>query len=887
MLAAGPPLIGRDALLAELAALHVAAGGSRALHVRGEPGSGRSRWCAEVAAHARNAGRRVVAVRGIEAERMVDLGVADDVARALGVPVPAGTTSVGLAASIAAALDDEPTTLVIDDLAWVDSASGGVLHRGLRLVTGDVVLATAGDVADPGDPWPRDHRLLTRLTDHQIGLLIERTATAAVRSRALRRLIGWADGSPGVAVELADAVSADGALDDVSRRLGDRQVEALARLGVGARRLLLLVAFAEDRGVARIATAAGVSEAEVRAELAHLPYPVRVVAHDAVHFRSPFVGRSLRAAVGAEEARAVRSALLPTAGPGESLRTRAASVVGADRDVAEELLADADAALARGALPLAAASARVAADVAVGAEQRCRALVVAAEAGIGLGDLTRAAEQLAAAEPATTRQVAEIAMVEFRLVFERDAAAAGAALQRAEAALGRGEGESDLRAELATWESFLAARDFRFGEMPQIMRRARDHAEASGSREHVGLTMAGSAVVTLFAGEPVDLDAVSAVVGELDPSIARHPVVDPAFMLATCHWVRGEFDTAYAISTERTTTSLESGDLAYSAFHVVLAYLAARATGRVVELEPLLDLVERRAREFRHDTADGLSLLLGYVRALDAGDDAAVALLEPSVLEIAVDGTQSQVEMLALFGEAICEGWQLGGRAAQAVALLGVHVERVLGSVVPEPTMQSSVVAGAEAAVLAGEAELARRWFAALGTDPWVERPHLEGSRRRVAALLATDAGDLEAALAHARAAIAMARDAGLVTHHARARWAEGRVHRAARRRREAAEAFADAAALFERAGLAAWRERCADDARRMGTTVSDEDDLGLSPSQRRTAELAASGATNTEIAARLGVSARTVESHLSATYRKLGIRRRSQLASALGTAMP
>jgi DNA-binding CsgD family transcriptional regulator len=55
-----------------------------------------------------------------------------------------------------------------------------------------------------------------------------------------------------------------------------------------------------------------------------------------------------------------------------------------------------------------------------------------------------------------------------------------------------------------------------------------------------------------------------------------------------------------------------------------------------------------------------------------------------------------------------------------------------------------------------------------------------------------------------------------------------------------------------------------------------------LTPSERRVAELAASGKTNRQIAQSLFVTLKTVEAHLSATYDKLDIESRSQLAAAL-----
>lgn len=51
-----------------------------------------------------------------------------------------------------------------------------------------------------------------------------------------------------------------------------------------------------------------------------------------------------------------------------------------------------------------------------------------------------------------------------------------------------------------------------------------------------------------------------------------------------------------------------------------------------------------------------------------------------------------------------------------------------------------------------------------------------------------------------------------------------------------------------------------------------------LTPSERRVAELAATGATNRQIAQQLYVTPKTIEVHLSATYRKLGITTRTQL---------
>ncbi|MFJ7996784.1 LuxR C-terminal-related transcriptional regulator [Streptomyces sp. NPDC096310] len=60
-----------------------------------------------------------------------------------------------------------------------------------------------------------------------------------------------------------------------------------------------------------------------------------------------------------------------------------------------------------------------------------------------------------------------------------------------------------------------------------------------------------------------------------------------------------------------------------------------------------------------------------------------------------------------------------------------------------------------------------------------------------------------------------------------------------------------------------------------------------LTASERRIAALAADGSTNAEISELLHLAKRTVETHLTSTYRKLGIRRRADLKTALSPLPP
>lgn len=60
-----------------------------------------------------------------------------------------------------------------------------------------------------------------------------------------------------------------------------------------------------------------------------------------------------------------------------------------------------------------------------------------------------------------------------------------------------------------------------------------------------------------------------------------------------------------------------------------------------------------------------------------------------------------------------------------------------------------------------------------------------------------------------------------------------------------------------------------------------------LTPTERRIADLVVAGRRNAEVAAELGLAVKTVETHLTRVYRKLGIRSRAELADARRTLRP
>ncbi|MEU6406423.1 LuxR C-terminal-related transcriptional regulator [Streptomyces sp. NPDC046985] len=138
-----------------------------------------------------------------------------------------------------------------------------------------------------------------------------------------------------------------------------------------------------------------------------------------------------------------------------------------------------------------------------------------------------------------------------------------------------------------------------------------------------------------------------------------------------------------------------------------------------------------------------------------------------------------------------------------------------------------------------------------------------------------------------AERAVRMLRDApeGAGPELAHALLAQGRALIAAGERAQARSRLREAAELAERLGASRLRV-LAETALRAGgarrATAARTGSGSLTGSERRIAQLAADGRTNTEIAALLHLARRTVETHLTSTYKKLGIRRRGELRRAL-----
>lgn len=121
---------------------------------------------------------------------------------------------------------------------------------------------------------------------------------------------------------------------------------------------------------------------------------------------------------------------------------------------------------------------------------------------------------------------------------------------------------------------------------------------------------------------------------------------------------------------------------------------------------------------------------------------------------------------------------------------------------------------------------------------------------------------------------------------HCRAAIELGTALRGSGEKREAREVLRRGLDMAQRFGAWALVERAEVELRASGARPRRRSLSGpesLTPAQHRVAEMAAGGASNKEIAQALFVTRRTVETHLTGAYAKLGISTREELPAALG----
>jgi DNA-binding CsgD family transcriptional regulator len=160
--------------------------------------------------------------------------------------------------------------------------------------------------------------------------------------------------------------------------------------------------------------------------------------------------------------------------------------------------------------------------------------------------------------------------------------------------------------------------------------------------------------------------------------------------------------------------------------------------------------------------------------------------------------------------------------------------------------------------------------------------PWALGVMARCRALLA---GDAPRADTDYRQSVAYLLETPVALALARSRLVYGEWLRRQRRRRDARDQLRMALDSFERMGARSFAGRARSELAATGEHVTERVEQAgsqLTPQESQIARLAAGGAANRDIATRLFLSAATVDYHLRAVFRKLGVTRRASLPRAL-----
>jgi len=186
-----------------------------------------------------------------------------------------------------------------------------------------------------------------------------------------------------------------------------------------------------------------------------------------------------------------------------------------------------------------------------------------------------------------------------------------------------------------------------------------------------------------------------------------------------------------------------------------------------------------------------------------------------------------------------------------------------------------------EAMIGLGRLEDAERFIVLLEDNgSRLDRPWMLAVGGRCRAMLLAAQGDIDAASTAAQNALAEHDRVPMPFERARTELVLGQIQRRQRKRDVASSTLQKAVDTFEALDTPLWAQRARNDLERASGARKRTE---LTASEQRVADLAATGATNREMAAALFISPKTVETNLSRIYRKLDIHSRAELGQIIG----
>jgi DNA-binding CsgD family transcriptional regulator len=816
--------------------------------------------------------------------------------------------AVALLGVIRALADTAPVLVGVDDVTWLDRSSAAALEYALRrLVTqpagllATVVSGSPASAPASGDPaaglrslrWQLPQQRLHRV---DVGALSLDSLAALLRDKGgaagswpeVLELCEASGGNPYLALELAAALGASGGRRGVGRPLPVPESlqplvqRRLRAMPAASQDVALLVAASAQPAVGLVLAACGDDQLAQDGLDAAEAAGVLQVAGGHVRFTHPLL-RSLHYSSATEGQRRRAHQRLAEAAvvPEERARHRALAAAGPDEQLAGELATAARVASRRGAAVAAAELADLAHEltppelVTARVERMTEAgrLHLTAFDPGGARRLLEAAIELC--EPGQVRAAAlhDLARViayseglpgcRSLLVQARDEAADGSALK---ALVHRDLG---FVMGIAT-DGFTSAAIAEF-------RAAQKIAGQIGDKALISQLLAFEAMTEFVIGNGLRRDLIERALAGRDPAVRVEMELRPRVVLS--HVLRSADDLAGArtLLAEEYAEAMAQGaetDLPFLLMHLVVVETWAG------NLELADEYAEYGYRVALAADSVTMRACMHCARAITWAFRGPLESARTEA-EAAIDaGMRSGVYYALLLG---CHALSLvelvsanpaGGRASLAAA---VEVTAQRGMVDPGFMALRPVPDYIESLVRLGDLAAAEPLLDSLEDRARrLDRAWALAAAGRCRALLMSARGDHDAASAALEQAFAAHERLEMPLELARTYLVAGDVARRARRRIEAREHVEAARQAFVRLGAVPWARRADAELARLGAARAAG--LDLTAAERRVASLVASGRTNREAAAELYMGLRTVETHLSAVYRKLGVRSRSEL---------
>jgi DNA-binding CsgD family transcriptional regulator len=789
-----------------------------------------------------------------------------------------------------------PVLCVVDDAQWLDRASAEVLGFVARRLLADRMgmLFAVWDgmeraVAFDGLP----DLPVGGLAEDEAHELLAVSAGGDVDPRVGERIVDETAGHPLALVEFSRELTAgelSGAMPltgplRFGGRLEELYLSRVRALPAEAQMLLLVVAADQLGDPAKIWRAAG--QLGIGPEAATLPTVERLVSWTSgVRFRHPLIRSIIYYGASSSARWRVHGALAAASDPERDPDRRAwhlsQAVPGPDEEAAAELEGSADRARGRGGWASSAAFLERSAELTPDAAGRARRLVEAAKARLAAGETSAARALLDRATPDLQDPLvsAQARRLEGDILFAAgESAMATSVLLEAARMIGPHDARLARDTVLEAFAAQLSSR--RAAGTAEILEAVRSVPEVTESQPTVGgLLLDGFAAVAerrFAAGCGLLRQAVVAVTRDQpmpDDALQRFL----AFRLAVTELYDDSIWRELAgqwVAQARARGALAAMvvGLGFEAFSQLAEGRFATAEATIVEARTLAEAMGDRTY------LDGLANAELRVLAW-RGDQAAARPLAARLLRV-------------MAGQGHGHGIQRVHKALATLELgLGNYHEALryaltAGAGQPVMSYQSGPEVLIEAAVRCGDQATAT---GALETvAPWwlaCETHWSLGLLARCQALLTAD----DEAEAGYRLSIEHLRQCEVVPELARSHLLYGEWLRRQRRRRSAREQLRTAYDLFSTLGMEAFGHRARAELRAAGEHTlargAGTPDA-LTPQEAQVARLAADGATDREIAARLLISASTVDYHLRKVFRKLGITSRVRLAhmlSELGT---